>query len=117
MHFTKLKSLTLRLELGFPRIDLAEDVADDPGMLPQPLDSLTFYFEIWAAGDLRLIKEILSSFSHVKRLSFDMFAVYSYVELLEIFSDKFFHLQFRELCINTKGNERGPSSSTCGFAV
>jgi len=96
VHFPNLKSLTLRFDLNSQHIALVDDAADGPGMLPQHLDSLTFDFHIFdtAAGDLRLIKEIMSSWLHVKCLSFKVIAFYDHVELSECLSGKFFHPKF-----------------------
>ena len=101
--FKNLKSLSLGFE--FSRDEFVENepafVDDHPEMTLQPLDSLTFDidFDEASAGDLELVKEILSSWPRIRRLSFDVdvyYAAFDNPELLETVSREFFGTQFLE---------------------
>ena len=82
--FKNLKSLILGFE--FSRDELVENepafADDDPEMTLQPLDSLTFdiTFDEASAGDLELVKEILSSWPRIRRLSFDVDVYYAFFD-------------------------------------
>ena len=99
--FKSLKTLVLSFEIenqsyGSSFVPTGNESAfvHDPEML-QPLDSLSFEicFNDASAGDLRLMKEILSSWPRIRRLSFDVTVFYTHAEFLHTVSGEFFGTQ------------------------